>query len=244
MCAYIQRRQRQCVRSDGQVDPAALLLATPSHPDGPDPKELSRQISRRLKRITGKSSLREHSLRHAFASLFLLRWYVACYGFPLPDWIAPHLQDPFFGEAASAQFRRLVGLLEEDLPTEKSPTTFPLAILTMLFGHSGPEGLVETYVHTMDWLQRLYLAHPLSARPEPEFGLAEIQRAFHVSDTTARSYFPGVGRKRTIPCRDVVAKQVEELTKASQPKVSTGHSQGRKPSRRMKRRAPAGRPGR
>ena len=94
-----------------------------------------------------------HSLRHAFASLFLLRWFVATYSREHASFLGPLLDPPWFSEPALKEFRRL--FVPENAGRDWPGR--PLLVLARIIGHSNPEIIVNVYIHTMDWLQELYL---------------------------------------------------------------------------------------
>ena len=99
-------------------DPARLVFATPEEPAGPNMVRFADRIADALRRVT-KKDISFHSLRHAFACLFLLRWFVATYGRKVAAFLGPLLDTPWFSDAALAEFRRLFSCAQ--VPADPAP---------------------------------------------------------------------------------------------------------------------------
>jgi integrase len=182
-------------------DPEALLLATADRPTAFDPKELARRVSRELKKRTGKR-VTYHSLRHSFASLFPLRWFVAFHGREAAGSLKSLLDTPLFSEEALLRFRQLFGSLNGNRPFE---------ILSVLLGHSGPDVTVTSYTHTLDWLQRLYIDRECAAGKEPRLSIRQAAAVLKLSLPSAYQRFPQAKKGRGIECSTAALRQAQSI---------------------------------
>jgi len=213
---FVQKRRRQTGGG-----PTAPLLATPGRPQGFRPTELAGPVARALTAVGGRR-LSFHSLRHGFASLFPLRWFVAFYGRAAARSLRALLTTSLFGGAALARFRRLFVPMDSD----GTPlTTQPFLLLPVLMGHSGPELTVNVYVHTLDWLQRLYIDREIcdarerhvTVRQAARASLRSVQAVYDWLDPRGddrQSTVPQRERPHTIRESEVVRRQVSLLNES------------------------------
>lgn len=188
-------------------NPEAPLLATAASPEGFTPKELARKVAKAIQEVTGKP-LTVHSLRHFFASVFPLRWFVAFHGREAAGSLGRVLETPLFSEEALARFRQLFVPATWD---GRPVTTHPFEILSILMGHGGPEITVNVYIHTLDWLQRLYVDREVASGREPRLSMPQAAGALLRSLPTVYTMFPEAKKRRGIPCSRVVETQVKRL---------------------------------
>ncbi len=191
---------------DSGGNPNAPFLGVGDALIGPDPREVARRIATVLKRTTRKA-VSYHSLRHGFSSLFLLRWFVATYGRDVATFLGPLLDTPWFSAGALAEFRRL--FIPEG--TEGAWPGRPLLVLARLMGHGNPEITINVYVHSMDWLQRLYLDLHRHRTGDICLSIAQAAAALRESQPTIYTHFPEAKGGEGVPCRKIVARQVELL---------------------------------
>jgi hypothetical protein len=161
-----------------------LDLATRHHPEGSDGKELARQVSGAFKDETGKP-VTFHSLRHFFASMFPLRWFAAFHGRDASSSLGNLLKTELFSARTLSRFRKL---FVSRGWRGRRVTTHPFLILPILMGHSGPELTVNVYVHTLDWVQRLYVDREIRLGREPRLTVRQAARATHRSVPTAHAW--------------------------------------------------------
>jgi integrase len=198
-CEDLERFRGFCANRlrEAAGDPEALLLATVDRPTALDPKELARRVSRELKKRTGKR-VTYHSLRHSFASLFPIRWFVAFHGREAVGSLKSLLDIPLFSEEALLRFRQLFGSLNGNHPFE---------ILSVLLGHSGPDVTVTSYTHTLDWLQRLYVDRECAVGKEPRLSIHQAAAALRLSLPSAYQRFPQAKKGRGVECSTVALRQ-------------------------------------
>jgi integrase len=215
-------------------DLAAPLLGTPPRPQGFSPEEIARPVAAALTAVAGRR-MSFHSLRHGFASLFPLRWFVAFYGGAATQSLGALLKTSLFGTAALARFRRLFVPLDwEGTPT----TTQPFHLLSILMGHSGPEITINAYVHTLDWLQRLYIDREITDERDLQLTVKQAARA-SLRSVQAVYQWDGQGgssrrgnvnqrdRPQAIHASEVVRRQVSLLDQLMRrPQSRANESQG------------------
>lgn len=188
-------------------DPEAPLLATVASPEGVTPKELARKVAKAIQEVTGKP-LTVHSLRHYFASFFPLRWFVAFHGREAAGFLGRLLETPLFSDEVLWRFRQLFVPVTWD---GRAVTTHPFEILSILMGHAGPEITVNVYIHTLDWLQRLYVDREVINGREPRLSMVQAAGALQWSLPTAYKEFPEGKKGKGIPCSQIVEMQQELL---------------------------------
>lgn len=228
------------------------LLATRRHPDGLGGKALAERVSPALKAATAQA-VTPHGLRHTFASLFPLRWFAAFHGLEASRPLGELLKTPLFSRRALARFRKLF------VPAGwhgRPITTQPFLVLTILMGHAGPELTVNVYVHTMDWLQRLYVEREIVLGREPRLSVKEAARATGRSLQAVYTWVPAfdvtragarrgntratpasrtrhmareeaaAGGRLGVPSSVVVQKQVKRLSRLRAPAAAPKESSG------------------
>lgn len=203
-------RFRQCCaqrRRQTGGDPDASLLARAASPKEITPKELARKVTTAIQEVTGKP-LTVHSLRHAFASVFPLRWFVAFYGREAAGSLGRLLETPLFSDEALGRFRQLFVPVTWD---GRAVTTHPFEILSILMGHAGPEITANVYIHTFDCLQRLYVDREVVSGREPKLSMTQAASALLRSLPTVYTMFPEAKKGRGIPCSRVVKAQMKRL---------------------------------
>jgi integrase len=202
---YLRAFLRQRLR-ETKNDLDAPLLGTPALPDGLDPAWLSQVVSAVLKEVTGKP-VSYHDLRHTFASLFLLRWWVAKHGPAAAPALGTLLASPLFTAEALARFRCQFG------PGPEMPlVTHPVQVLSIRMGHASPETTCRSYVHTLCWLQRLATERPLHAGELPDLSVKAAALAAGVTERTVRNWAAAAGRgegRISVAC--LLAHQADRL---------------------------------
>ncbi len=178
-------------------------------------EEISAVVGNAIKAVTGKP-LAYHALRHAFASWFPLRWFVARYGRAQARSLRRLLTTPWFAPEALARFARLFPPVPGGAPQVVS---HPLQTLAILIGHAGPESTVNTYIHTMDWLQRLFMERAAHRAPEV-WTLAEATAALACTRASARDRLRQSAGHRAvaedqIPSAALLREQCRDLDQAS-----------------------------
>lgn len=196
----------EAARAAGK-DASDLLFTRAAGADDQNVQSFVERIADALKRIVGDKRVSFHSLRHAFASLFLLRWFVATYGRQHAGFLGALLDTPWFSEPALAEFRRL--FVPENAGADWPG--HPLLVLARIMGHSNPEITVNTYIHTMDWLQRLYLDLERGERGEVRLSVDEAAAALGESRSTIYAQFGQLAEEEGIPCREIVQRQIRLL---------------------------------
>lgn len=114
-----------------------------------------RPIGRFMKKILGFGSA--HTLRHGFATWFLVRTDLLLHGRP-EHLTTPEFSHVVFEPHAMAQFSFVIfGKPLEALPHGAKAFPRPVHILSTLMGHACPEITLSIYAHSLDWVYFLIL---------------------------------------------------------------------------------------
>lgn len=186
--------------------PESLLLATPAAPGGYDPKSLSDAFSQAVYRST-RRAVGFHSFRHAFASLFVLRWFVARYGCDDAVMLGKLLETELFEPSALESFMRAV----QPDPEKGRLDDFPVQKLSIMMGHSGPVVTCQTYVNTLNWLAALFSER--ADRVGSTLGPEPAAAALLESRQMTHRRFRRSGGRRGIPVGDIVRWQGEKIAR-------------------------------
>lgn len=135
---------------------SGALLFTPLNSTKWRPSHASNAVSK-VFRKHGYPDFTFHNLRDSFASLFLVRWFVAFHKGKLPAHL-PCFGDDLFSEEGLLKLRGLV-LGMHEVPRGQELFTYAAAVLARLMGHGGPRITFECYIHTTDWLFYLLSEH-------------------------------------------------------------------------------------
>lgn len=114
-----------------------------------------RPIGRFMKKVLGFGSA--HTLRHGFATWFLVRTDLLLHGLP-EHLTTSEFTHVVFGPQAMAQFSFVIfGKPLDALPHGAKALPRPLHILSTLIGHACPEITLSIYAHSLDWVYFLIL---------------------------------------------------------------------------------------
>lgn len=205
--AYARFRELVSIKMSAKgATPETLVLATPNAPDGYDPKSLSDAFSQAVYRTTGRR-VGFHSFRHAFASFFVLRWFVARYGRDDAGMLGKLLETDLFAPSALESFMRAV----QTDPDKGRLDDFPVQKLSIMMGHSGPVVTCQTYVNTLNWLAALFSerADRVGRTLNPEQAAAALLESRQMTHGRYRKS----GGRRGIPIEDIVRWQGEKIAR-------------------------------
>lgn len=205
--AYARFRELVSIKMSAKgATPETLVLATPNAPDGYDPKSLSDAFSQAVYRTTGRR-VGFHSFRHAFASFFVLRWFVARYGCDDAGMLGNLLETDLFAPLALESFMRAV----QTDPDKGRLDDFPVQKLSIMMGHSGPVVTCQTYVNTLNWFAALFSerADRAGSTLNPEQAAAALLESRQMTHRRYRK----CGGRRGVPVEDVVRWQGEKIAR-------------------------------
>lgn len=174
-------------RKDAGAGPDDALLAEPGVSGFLDAGNVAAAISRMLKDITGKD-LSCHDLRHSCASWLFIRWCVLVFGADAfksnPEFEAEPFSDYELGKLAFL----FLGCRHR---TYDNLTFAPVVpAISRILGHAGPVITVNTYLHTVEFLQKIIRDR---AEEKRTFSRAEAVNLLQSTPPSIIKYFPKSG---------------------------------------------------
>lgn len=173
----------------------------------------SHPIGRLMKKVLGFGSA--HTLRHGFATWFLVRTDLLLHGLP-ENLTTSEFSHVVFGPQAMAQFSFVIfGKPLDALPRGAKALPRPLHILSMLIGHACPEITLSIYAHSLDWVYFLILLRQgdnptLLGAPST---LGHIQASNLLIQSSENQYKNGFAQTPTL--RTIITLQQAQLFKSS-----------------------------
>jgi integrase len=153
-------------------------------------------------------SMRNHYLRHSFASWFLIRWFAATYGKNFFDPACSFLKEDLFDEEYLKRIRHLLyGFRILQRGQENFSHIF--AALARLVGHGSPRITIKNYIHVIDFLTHLYFRKKYN-NPQVKMTSKKLAVLLNVSHATLPLEFRGKSLK-VIRVEDIVKFQKERL---------------------------------